>query len=170
MDRDDLLDLLARPSESFREAAAAFSGTEPVAFSVFDGAGVPGWDGLLPREQCLVWKAWVLDNVLFGITLSGAAYEDNPIVYANRTFRAVTGYTMADLHGENPRLLQGPATEDAAVGTLHKALRGWDPVTTELWNYRADGERFRNRVSLLPMPDGTGTVTHWYGVQERIDG
>lgn len=105
----------------------------------------------------------------FCITLSGPAYQDNPILYANQTFRDMTGYPLGDLVGENPRLLQGPETEQAPVADLREALDIWEPVTVELTNYRNDGTPFRNRVSLVPLDDETGTITNWVGVQEVVD-
>jgi PAS domain S-box-containing protein len=173
--RERLLETLDSEPSTVRERAAGIEGhrtdgTGAVpTFGSFDGAGVPGWADLLERERWLVWRVWVLADAPLGVTLSGAAYEDNPLRYANRTFRRLTGYGMAELHGRNPRLLQGPDTEAEAVADLHAGLRGWEPVTAELWNYRRDGTRFRNRVSLLPVVDGTGTVTHWFGVQGRAE-
>jgi len=129
---------------------------------------VAGDDGLSPRERRLVWRLWTLDRAPLGLTLSGPAYADNPIVYATATVRDLTGHALADLRGENPRLLQGPETEAAAVADLREAIASWNEVTVEVTNYRADGERFRNRVSLAPLHGADGTVTHWLGVQERV--
>ncbi len=140
--------------------AEAFSGPDgPVAFET-----------LSPRERDLVWRVWLLDEVPFGLTVSGPAYQDNPILYANRTLRRLTGYPLDDLVGANPRLLQGPDTEPGPRADLREALDIWEPVTVELTNYRRDGSRFRNRVSLLPMTDETGTVSNWVGVQAAVDG
>lgn len=168
--RSTLLDALGSEPAAFRERAAPVLDGPVPRFAAVETADV-GVDtaDLLERERRLVWQAWALDDASLGVTLSGAAYEDNPIRYANARFRELTGYPLAELVGENPRLLQGPDTEPAAVARLHEALRGWEPATVELWNYRRDGERFRNRVSLLPVSDETGTVTHWFGVQERVN-
>lgn len=130
---------------------------------------VAGYDGLSPRARRLVWRLWTFDSFPLGLTLAGPAFADNPIVYATRTFRDLTGYAMADLRGENPRLLQGPATEPEPVADLREAIASWNEVTVEVTNYRAGGERFRNRVSLAPLHGPDGTVTHWLGVQGRAD-
>ncbi|MFC7228571.1 PAS domain-containing protein [Salinirubellus salinus] len=173
--RERLLGTLDSDPSTFRERAVRIDGHRTAgtgavpAFDSVDGSGVPGWADLLERERRLVWRVWVLADAPLGVTLSGAAYEDNPLWYANRTFRRLTGYTMAELYDRNPRLLQGPDTEAEAVASLHAGLRGWEPVTADLWNYRRDGTRFRNRVSLLPVFDETGTVTHWFGVQGRLE-
>jgi hypothetical protein len=42
-------------------------------------------------------------------------------------------------------------------------------VTVELRNYTADGRPFTNRLSLVPLADGSGTVAHWLGVQATVD-
>jgi PAS domain S-box-containing protein len=133
-------------------------------------AGLDAVDALDPRDRALVWRVQLLEDAPLGITLSGPAYGDNPIVYANETFRALTGYAMRDLRGENPRLLQGPDTEPAAVADLREALSTWQPVTVDLRNYRRDGTPFDNRVSLVPVTDDAGTVTNWFGIQAALTG
>lgn len=174
MDRDPFLELLGRPPEAFREAADAVPGVRRndadriPALSAFDDRTDGGAPPETDRERRLRWKVWVLRDAPFGVTLSGAAYEDNPVLAVNRTFERLTGYPARVMRGRNPRLLQGPASERKPLGDLHGALRRWEPVTVELWNYRADGTRFRNRVSLRPVFDDVGTVTHWFGVQGRV--
>jgi PAS domain S-box-containing protein len=125
---------------------------------------------LSAHERTLCRRLWVLDRAPLGITLAGPVYQDNPVVYVTRTFRELTGYSLSAVRGENLRLLQGPDTESDAVDALSEAVEIWEPVTVELWNYRADGSRFRNRVSLVPLPDDDGMLANWAGLQERVDG
>ncbi|MDS0280985.1 PAS domain-containing protein [Haloarcula onubensis] len=125
---------------------------------------------LSAHERALLRRVWVLDDAPLGITLAGPVYQDNPVVYVNRTFRALTGYSLSAVRGENLRLLQGPDTEPDTVDALSEAVAIWEPVTVALWNYRADGSRFRNRVSLVPTRDEDGMLANWVGLQERVDG
>ena len=124
---------------------------------------------LSAHERDLCRRLWVLDDAPLGLTLAGPVYQDNPVIYVNGTFRELTGYSLSAVRGENLRLLQGPDTESDAVDALSEAVEIWEPVTVELWNYRADGERFRNRVSLVPLPDDDGMLANWAGLQERVD-
>jgi len=133
-------------------------------------ASVADADDLTDRDRRLIGRVRLLDDAPLGVTLCGPAYRDTPIVYANRTFRELTGYSLAELRGRNPRLLQGPKTSDSAVADLREAVSIWEPVTVELWNHRRDGTSFLNRVSLRPLPGDDGTVTHWVAVQEAVDG
>lgn len=171
--RETLLGLLGLPADAFRSGAADVPGVRRDAEGRVPGSDAFG-DPVPPpaetdRERRLRWKVWVLRNAPLGVTLSGAAYEDNPVLAVNRTFERLTGYPARAMWGHNPRLLQGPETERGPLGDLHAALRRWEPVTVELVNYRADGTRFRNRVSLHPVFDDVGTVTHWFGVQGLAD-
>lgn len=182
--RDDLIDLFTLDEAAFASAVdeCLASGVDtarrrevaragPEAFAGPDDLAACGvaYDDLTRRERDLVWRLWLLDESPFGLTLSGPAYQDNPIRYVNRTFRRLTGYPLEALVGENPRLLQGPDTDPGAVAALREAIDIWAPVTVELTNYRADGSPFRNRVSLLPVEDETGTVSNWIGVQDAVD-
>jgi PAS domain S-box-containing protein len=121
------------------------------------------------REMMLQWRLRVLDNIQFGLTLTGPTYEDNPIRYANQTFQERTGYHLSQLRGSNPRILQGPITESSAVDTLREATQIWEPVTVTLWNYRRDGTPFRSRLSVTPLRRDDGMITHWLGVQAVVD-
>lgn len=144
----------------FADGIAAFEGP----------AGRPNIEALDPWTRELVWRLWLLDAAPVGLTLSGPAYQDNPIQYVNETFRELTGYGLDDVLGANPRLLQGPDTEAGAVADLREATDIWEPVTVELWNYRKGGSRFRNRVSLVPVEGPDGAVSNWVGIQRQIDG
>jgi len=126
-------------------------------------------DDLDARDRELLGRVRRFDTAPVGLTLTGPAYRDNPILYANETLRALTGYRLAELRGENPRLFQRPDTDPAAVGALAEAVEGWTAATVELRNYRRDGSGFRNRVTVAPIPDDSGVVANWIGVQAAVD-
>lgn len=177
--RNTLAELFRADAEAFDDEVEPFCRThgldtgrlDVAVADVPDAAGLDAdWFGSLSaRERDLVRRLWILDEAPLGITLSGPVYQDNPIVHVNRTFEEITGYSAADVRGENLRLLQGEATGPGPVDSLREALDIWEEVTVELWNYRADGTRFRNRVSLVPLYDDAGTIPNWIGIQERID-
>lgn len=134
----------------------------------FEGPERLPTDGLSDLERDLAWRLWVLDDAAVGLTLAGPAFQDTPTIYANRTFRSLTGYPLPELRGENLRLLQGPKTEPGPVADLAEAVAIWEPVTVELWNYRRDGSAFRNRVSLVPFEGPAGAVANWVGIQAAL--
>ena len=48
------------------------------------------------------------------------------------------------------------------------ALREERPCTVEILNYRRDGTPFWNRLSITPVRDDDGTVSHFIGIQSDI--
>jgi PAS domain S-box-containing protein len=171
--RATLREVLTADREAFRETVARLAAAHgfdadrlDTDAETFDPPAAVG--ALDPPDREPVWRAWTLAEAPLGVVVAGAAYHDNPIRYANRATRRLTGYSRADLCGENLRRLQGPGTDDTTVDAIRNALRNWNGVTVELCNYRADGTPFRNRVTLVPRPGDDGTVTHWFGLQAAV--
>jgi len=121
------------------------------------------------EEPALDWATQAMDTAPVSMAISGPAYADNPIWYVNDAFERLTGYSEGDVRGENLRLLQGPETDADAVADLREAVDIWEAAVVELANYRADGSRFRNRIAIAPIPDATGTISNWVGLQEVVD-
>ena len=90
------------------------------------------------------------------------------IVYANAAFTRTTGYTLEEVLGKTPRILQGANTEDRARQRLKQALKRWKPIEIELLNYRKDGSQFWVELSIVPVADETGWFTHWVSVQRDV--
>ncbi|WP_169051740.1 PAS domain-containing protein [Halorhabdus amylolytica] len=113
-------------------------------------------------------RARAMDAAPVGVVITDPGQPDNPIVYANERFQELTGYDESDVLGRNCRFLQGPDTDPSAVDEMQRAVDDEEPVTVELRNYRKDGSPFWNRVTLAPVTDDEGAVTHFVGFQEDI--
>lgn len=103
-----------------------------------------------------------------GITISDARLPDYPIIYVNSGFERLTGYSADEVTGRNCRFLQGPLSDPEVVQHLSDGLTRGEAVTVELLNYRKDGAPFWNRLSITPICDANGDVTHYVGVQSDI--
>ena len=175
---EDVFDLLACDGDAVRTRFDEFVSRHGVtAERERTSAESPGAVGhadqddrpaLTERDRRLIGRVRLLNTAPVGVTLCGPAYRDTPILYVNRTFRDRTGYSLDELRGRNPRLLQGPRTDPAAVAKLREAVSIWEPVTVDVWNHRRDGTPFLNRVSLRPLSGDDGTVTHWVAVQAAV--
>jgi phosphoserine phosphatase RsbU/P len=113
-------------------------------------------------------KDRALANCAEGITIADARLPDNPLIYANEGFERLTGYGVAEVIGRNCRFLQGPGTYPGAVEELRTAITNRQAVTVTLLNYRKDGRPFWNRLSITPVRDTAGAVTHFIGVQSDV--
>jgi len=90
---------------------------------------------------------------------------DFPIVFANRAFRNLTGYSESEIVGRNCRFLQGPDTDQAQVQKIRDALTSEDLVVVELLNYRKDGTPFWNALHIGPIHDAAGNLVYFFGSQ-----
>lgn len=108
------------------------------------------------------------DSADDGITISDALRPDNPIIYANRGFERLTGYSIDDIQGKNCRFLQGPHSDPDTVTVIAKAIEKGQQCTVELLNYRKNGTPFWNRLSITPIRDHTGQITNYVGIQSDI--
>jgi PAS domain S-box-containing protein len=110
----------------------------------------------------------ILDYCVNGVTLSDPDLPDNPIIYANKAFEAISGYPKAEIIGLNCRFLQGNDTDQPAVRELHQAIQEKKAVEVILRNYRKNGEMFYNRLTVSPLFDNRGQVIYFLGVQYDI--
>ncbi|MDT0682373.1 PAS domain-containing protein [Roseicyclus sp. F158] len=105
------------------------------------------------------------------MVISDPSRDDNPLVYVNRAFETLTGYTSTMVVGRNCRFLQGEDTEPEEVAKVARAIEAAEEVSVELWNYKADGTRFRNRLHITPVRDRDGTSNACFiGLQAEITG
>ncbi len=90
------------------------------------------------------------------------------ILYVNQAFTTMTGYSLEEVLGQTPRLLQGPKTDRGALDRIRSALSRWESFTVEIINYRKDGSEFWVEFSVVPVGDKQGHYTHWISVQRDI--
>lgn len=93
----------------------------------------------------------VVDNATFGIAIADMRRPDAPLIYVNEAFTTITGYSRELAIGYNCRFLHGPETDPAELEKLRRAIKEGKPYTGELINYRADGGRFWNRLTIYPV-------------------
>jgi urea ABC transporter urea binding protein len=103
-----------------------------------------------------------------GIVITDATQPNNPIIYVNPGFECITGYSAEEVIGQNSRFLQGAETMQPAIEKVRTALREQRDCHVTLRNYRKDGTLFWNELSISPMRDETGGLTHYVGVQTDI--
>ncbi len=119
-------------------------------------------------EEQLQLRDRAIESFVQGVVITDPTQPDNPIIYVNDSFIRLTGYTREEVIGKNCRFLQGTLTDPAAVGRLRAALHEERPCLLELLNYRKDGTPFWNALSISPLHNAAGDLTHFVGVQTDI--
>ena len=110
-------------------------------------------------------RAYALEAITQGVLISGV---DRLTVSVNRAFERLTGYSAHEVMGRSCKLLQGPMSDAATIAELKKALDAGQAITREVLNYRKDGSTFWNEVTISPVLDALGTVTHFVGIQHDV--
>ncbi len=100
-----------------------------------------------------------------GIIITDARLSDNPMIYVNPGFERMTGYTADEVLGKNGRFLEGPEANQPALEHLRSAIKVGSDCVVNLRNYRKDGRLFWNELSISPVRDTEGRLTHYIGVQ-----
>jgi diguanylate cyclase (GGDEF)-like protein/PAS domain S-box-containing protein len=104
-----------------------------------------------------------------GITIADAQHRGFPLIYANQGFEKLTGLASDEVIGKNYRvILQGAATKQPEIAVIRTAIAKGEGCVVTLRNYRKDGSMFWNELSISPVHDAAGKLTHFIGVQKDV--
>jgi len=103
-----------------------------------------------------------------GVIITDPCQADNPIVYANKGFERITGYSRQEVIGKNCRFLAGKDTDPEESAKIGEAIEQGTSCRVELKNYRKNGKEFWNLLSLAPVHDRQGKLINFVGVQTDI--
>lgn len=109
-------------------------------------------------------RARALDLLPEGAFLTEVASAENRVVYANCAFARLTGRAVDELVGR-PWCLPLGLTAPPEVRAAFLGKRAW---SGELAVTRADGSPAWYQLSLTPVRDAAGRVTHFLGVQTDV--
>lgn len=129
----------------------------------------------LPRQQDISGHEPSAEEIVeaiekapIGISICDPSLPDYPMVYVNDAWENVTGYPREKALGRNPRILQGPKTDEERVASLSSALDNESEITVELRNYQRDGTPFWNELRLAPIYDDSGELSLYVGFQNDV--
>jgi PAS domain S-box-containing protein len=102
------------------------------------------------------------------MTVTDPHQPDNPIIFVNRAFEAMTGYDRQEIVGRNCRFLQGPDTDEDVIAEIGLAVRERREIAVELLNYRKNGATFWNALFISPVFGPEGELLYYFGSQLDI--
>ena len=127
--------------------------------------GIQDTDRLKRSEQSLrtLWRA--LEAAPLSVMITDA---DGCIEYVNPETERVTGYTQAELIGQNPRLFQSGHTPLAAYEKMWETILAGEVWRGEMVNRRHDGSLFWEAAWIAPVRDAQGRISHFVGLKQDI--
>lgn len=119
-------------------------------------------------EKDVLIRTRAMNEATVSIVISDVTQPGNPLIYVNSAFEKLTGYRKAEVIGKNCRLLQGPNTNPEHIQQISEALQAGKGVEITLLNYRKDGSEFYNQLTLSPIQQRDGSVSHFIGIQQDV--
>jgi two-component system OmpR family sensor kinase len=113
----------------------------------------------------------VLENLRRGIVVTDANLDPphGPrIVYVNRAWLKMTGYTRDDIRGKTPRILQGKHTNRDLLRELRVKLAAREVFHGQTWNYRKTGEPFMMNWYCYAIYGDRGKPIYYVAEQEDV--
>ncbi|MFN0129324.1 MAG: PAS domain S-box protein [Verrucomicrobiales bacterium] len=93
---------------------------------------------------------------------------DGKIVYVNRRFSEVTGYSLDESIGRSPRILKSGKNPASTYREMWACITHGKTWQGELHNRKKNGELYWEQAVISPLLDEKGQVTHFVGVKEDI--
>ncbi|CDZ77199.1 Bacteriophytochrome cph2 [Legionella massiliensis] len=96
-----------------------------------------------------------------GVAIIDITKENQPIIYVNKSFERITGYSEKQLIGQNLTHLQCATTDQVNQKRLDLAIREQREEVVEVESYRRNGEIYWCEISVAPVNDSFNKVRHY---------
>jgi len=106
-----------------------------------------------------------IESTRMPMLVTDPRHHDNPIVFANKAFLSMSGYSAEEIIGSNCRFLQGPDTDQNTISSIREAIASRNEVTTEILNYRKDGSSFWNALFISPVYNKQQELVYYFASQ-----
>jgi len=119
-------------------------------------------------EQGLRVRDRAMYSSVNAIIITCCDHGEHPIEYVNPAFEQMTGYSLAEIKGRDPRFMRVEGCDVQEHKRIDDALKNRESVQVILRNARKNGEVFWNDLRIDPVSNADGEVTHFVGVFNDI--
>jgi len=102
------------------------------------------------------------------LTAAENGFPGSSILWANRAFEVLSGWSAEDALGRTPRVLLGTGTDRTVVDGLRDELRAGREAEGQIVAYRRDGEPFMMELRVAPVRAAPGVVTHFIAIATDV--
>jgi diguanylate cyclase (GGDEF)-like protein/PAS domain S-box-containing protein len=93
---------------------------------------------------------------------------DGAIEWVNPAFTTLTGWTLDEVAGQNPRILRSGNHSTAFYRQMWETLRGGNVWRGEMYNRRKSGEIYEEEMTITPVRGENGAIAHFVAVKQDI--
>jgi len=90
------------------------------------------------------------------------------IIWTNKGFTEMTGYTAKHALGKTPQFLQGQNTSEESVNFIRHELLLNKPFTAIITNYKKNSDEYLCEVRVFPIYNQQNETTHFIAVEKQI--
>lgn len=116
-------------------------------------------------EETLRLWATVFENSGEAVMITD---PDNRIVLVNKAFSEISGYTAAEVIGQNPRMLGSGRHDPAFFQQMWQALESDQHWQGEIWDRRKNAEIYPKWMGITAVHDAGGQLTHYVAIFSDI--
>ena len=138
-----------------RRRAASLPWTEPD--NEFSSSPLTNKYQLLLKERAFMASS-------SGIMIVSMSSRPMIVETVNPAYESITGYAPAEIIGKHPGKLSEKDKDQPGLRELCRAIAEERSATVTLRNYRKDGTLFWNKLSVSPVHDSHGRLTHYLGI------
>ncbi|MCD2515790.1 EAL domain-containing protein [Massilia sp. G4R7] len=119
-------------------------------------------------EHAMLVRERAISSSLNAIVITQCEAGEHRIEYVNPAFEHITGYTLAEIKGRDPRFMRAEGCDLEERRRIRDALKRKEGVRAVLRNVRKNGETFWNDLRIDPVANLDGEITHFVGVINDI--
>ena len=116
-------------------------------------------------EDLVALKAAALDATANAVVITD---RKGVIIWVNAAFERLTGYSRAEVTGQDTRVLKSGRTPPAVYAELWRTILAGRIWHGEVTNRRKDGSLYDEEMTITPVQDGRGETTHYIAVKQDI--
>jgi len=96
------------------------------------------------------------------------AQPDGTIEWVNPAFARLTGYTLEEARGQNPRFLRSGVQGRAFYENMWDTIRRGSHWSGRLVNRRKNGELYTEEMTITPVRGEDGQISHFIAIKEDV--
>jgi diguanylate cyclase (GGDEF)-like protein/PAS domain S-box-containing protein len=110
-----------------------------------------------------------LANDIIMVTEAYPLKDKGPkIIYVNKAFTTITGFSREEAIGKTPRMLQGPDTDASVLKKIRDKLELQADVRAEVLNYTKKNEIYWIDMNIVPLKNAYNEVTYFAAIERDI--